>query len=478
MRPVAAKYPVTLGYRQKARFDPSYIHRGVDYGCPSGTPVVAATAGTVVHAGRGGMGPAFGIHVVLKTGATFHIYAHLSSESVSVGQKIAAGQRVGKSGATGNVTGNHLHYGEFTAYHYKSDRKPQFLDEAAPPPASTDKMDPAAYFIDATGPHVVWLGERLVVHGFDDAYKSGPGPTFSEADRKNVEDFQLAQGWTGDGADGFPGAQTLALLAADPVVEIPPKPAEPEPARILPRSEWTPSENGRAGRPLDPTRVTAFTVHYPGDGDVSYRGLSESEVGAKLRAYREHHVARGWADIGYNYAIDQSGRTWFLTGDTVGAHSGTVGNPSSIGVLFVIGNNESPTPAAVAAFRSLRAEKLRTFSRALTVQGHQEVPGNQTACPGPALMALVRAGTLAADLEPAPEPEPDVPSPEPVRSRRPSLTRPRSLPPPSVRCASTSEPTTWADTSAASTSSSWCEQTPARRWCSPPSRAASPTRHG
>ena len=91
MRPVAAKYPVTLGYRQKARFDPSYIHRGVDYGCPSGTPVVAATAGTVVHAGRGGMGPAFGIHVVLKTGATFHIYAHLSSESVSVGAEDRGG---------------------------------------------------------------------------------------------------------------------------------------------------------------------------------------------------------------------------------------------------------------------------------------------------------------------------------------------------------------------------------------------------
>lgn len=131
VRPVAAHIGVTLGYRQKARFDPNYIHRGIDYGCGQGTKVVATIAGRVVHAGRGGMGPAFGIHVVIETGGIFHIYAHLSREDVSVGASVGAGQQLGLSGATGNVTGAHLHYGEFTRYHYQADRKPQFIDAAA-----------------------------------------------------------------------------------------------------------------------------------------------------------------------------------------------------------------------------------------------------------------------------------------------------------------------------------------------------------
>lgn len=125
-RPVASNHVVTLGYREKARFNPNYIHRGIDYGCPTGTPVRATVRGKVVHAGRGGMGSAFGIHVVLLTDGIYHIYAHLSAESVKVGQLVEAGQRLGTSGATGTVTGAHLHYGEFTSYHYKSDRRPLF----------------------------------------------------------------------------------------------------------------------------------------------------------------------------------------------------------------------------------------------------------------------------------------------------------------------------------------------------------------
>lgn len=127
MRPVDTKFKVTLGYHEKANFDPNYVHRGIDYGCPAGTTVRAAAAGQVVHAGYGGMGKAFGLHIVVKSAGIYCIYAHLSSESVFVGQGVTAGQILGKSGATGNVTGAHLHYGEFTSYWYTADRRPQFV---------------------------------------------------------------------------------------------------------------------------------------------------------------------------------------------------------------------------------------------------------------------------------------------------------------------------------------------------------------
>jgi hypothetical protein len=135
VRPVASRFSVTLGYRQKPRSARlrNYIHRGIDYGCPTGTPVVATTAGTVVHAARGGgYGSAFGIHVVIRSGNIWHLYGHLSAELVSVGQHVNAGQQIGRSGATGNVTGAHLHYQECTQppSAYKSDRAPRFIDAA------------------------------------------------------------------------------------------------------------------------------------------------------------------------------------------------------------------------------------------------------------------------------------------------------------------------------------------------------------
>jgi len=85
---------------------------------------------------------------------------------------------------------------------------------------STDRMDPAAYFLDARGPQVTWLGERLVLHlealGIPSPYALGPGPHFTEVDRAAVKLFQEAQGWIGDNADGFPGATTLLRLSRTP----------------------------------------------------------------------------------------------------------------------------------------------------------------------------------------------------------------------------------------------------------------------
>lgn len=101
-----------------------------------------------------------------------------------------------------------------------ADSAPTPEPEPQPEPA-TDSMNPASYFMGANGAHVTWLGQRLVVHGFDEFYNSGPGPRYSEADRLNVAAFQRAQGWSGSDADGYPGAQSLALLAADPKVTVP-----------------------------------------------------------------------------------------------------------------------------------------------------------------------------------------------------------------------------------------------------------------
>ncbi|SFY43667.1 peptidoglycan-binding protein [Streptomyces atratus] len=60
--------------------------------------------------------------------------------------------------------------------------------------------------------HVDRLGKQLAKRGFGKYYTSGPGPRWTEADRRNVEAFQRAQGWRGGAADGYPGPETWRRL--------------------------------------------------------------------------------------------------------------------------------------------------------------------------------------------------------------------------------------------------------------------------
>ncbi|MFC8240128.1 M23 family metallopeptidase [Streptomyces chartreusis] len=88
-------------------------HSGQDFAVPTGTQVVAAHGGTVVKAGGNGAGdgPAYGNAVVIKHGnGTFSQYAHLSRIDVKIGQVVKTGQKIAKSGNTGNSSGPHLHF--------------------------------------------------------------------------------------------------------------------------------------------------------------------------------------------------------------------------------------------------------------------------------------------------------------------------------------------------------------------------------
>lgn len=88
---------------------PPYQHRGVDYGVPIGTPVVAPAPGTVVPFNNDG---SFGIGVCIHHPGTpwYSLYAHLSSRQVGSGDQVRTGQLLGYSGNTGFVTGPHLHW--------------------------------------------------------------------------------------------------------------------------------------------------------------------------------------------------------------------------------------------------------------------------------------------------------------------------------------------------------------------------------
>jgi len=94
------KHPV-LGY--------SKMHRGLDYGAPRGTPIVAAGDGVVTFAKKQSRG--YGNHLKIKHNGTFStLYAHMSKFAVKSGTRVSQGQVIGYVGATGMATGPHLHY--------------------------------------------------------------------------------------------------------------------------------------------------------------------------------------------------------------------------------------------------------------------------------------------------------------------------------------------------------------------------------
>ncbi len=84
------------------------FHYGVDLRASIGTSVYASDGGKVIYAAT--MGSYGKLVKIEHDNGDITYYAHLDSISVKVGQRVYKGQTIAKSGATGNVTGPHLHF--------------------------------------------------------------------------------------------------------------------------------------------------------------------------------------------------------------------------------------------------------------------------------------------------------------------------------------------------------------------------------
>jgi murein DD-endopeptidase MepM/ murein hydrolase activator NlpD len=107
-RPVGGPITSPYGMRVHPVTGVRKLHDGTDFGVPCGTPVHAAAAGVVVSGSSAGP---YGRRIVLRHRPGFETtYNHLSGQSVSVGDRVRAGQVIGRSGNTGLSTGCHLHF--------------------------------------------------------------------------------------------------------------------------------------------------------------------------------------------------------------------------------------------------------------------------------------------------------------------------------------------------------------------------------
>ncbi|MFB7503726.1 M23 family metallopeptidase [Streptomyces broussonetiae] len=100
-------YTITGTFGQPGAMWSSGYHTGLDFAAPTGTLIKAIHGGTITQAGWAG---AYGYRTVLTLDDGTELwFCHQSSINVSVGQKVSTGDVIGRIGATGNVTGPHLH---------------------------------------------------------------------------------------------------------------------------------------------------------------------------------------------------------------------------------------------------------------------------------------------------------------------------------------------------------------------------------
>lgn len=105
-----AKITSGFGMRNHPILGFTKMHKGVDFGVPTGTPIQAAGDGTLEMAGFNG---AYGNYVRIRHGNGYATaYAHMSriAAGMKTGKRVGQGQIIGFVGATGRATGPHLHY--------------------------------------------------------------------------------------------------------------------------------------------------------------------------------------------------------------------------------------------------------------------------------------------------------------------------------------------------------------------------------
>lgn len=162
---------------------------------------------------------------------------------------------------------------------------------AAGPSAGHRFPGAAAFGPGARNKHVARLGQMLVARGGARFYTGGPGPIWSDSDRRATRAFQRAQGWSGRHADGIPGTLTWSYLVTGRGRDIPPAPAgSPGPQGApagRPRPPVVHRPTGSAGAPDRPgPSAMPGSSHKPGsphDPGSPLRPVSPLKPGSSVR---------------------------------------------------------------------------------------------------------------------------------------------------------------------------------------------------
>jgi hypothetical protein len=181
-----------------------------------------------------------------------------------------------------------------------------------------------------------------------------------------------------------------------------------------PRSDWT-ETHASSPDEFGGSDVRGVAVHWVGPPvPAAVNAGREADVARYLRGVRRFHVdGRGWSDIAYQQAVDQSGDRWALRGfrRQSAANGDLTANRQWGAIVALIGEGQKPTPALLRGLVASIAEFRDVHPRARRVATHSDVRPDPTACPGRPLTLWVRAGAKPPHTpEPAPTPVPVPPA--------------------------------------------------------------------
>ncbi|MDF1809938.1 MAG: peptidoglycan recognition family protein [Phycisphaerales bacterium] len=169
------------------------------------------------------------------------------------------------------------------------------------------------------------------------------------------------------------------------------------PSFVIPRSKWTSAQPKRwLADPMN--RVSRITIHHDAIMPVPTGSYADSL--RRMQLIRTGHLNNGWADVGYHFAVDPSGRIFQARPlELQGAHVKN-NNPGNLGIV-AFGNYEKirPTQATLSSINKLVAYAMDRFSVSISnVHTHREL--RSTACPGKYLQSQMvstraRGGKLA-----------------------------------------------------------------------------------
>ena len=180
--------------------------------------------------------------------------------------------------------------------------------------------------------------------------------------------------------------------------------------RMVTRAEWGAHPPKRPLTPIAPSAITHCFIHNEGANIAPVGFDEERRRWAGIQQYTLRHPKYDYADIPYSFGVGQTGIVY--EGRGWGYRDGATQDMRTSWSFCWIGNNETPSAAAVKALRWLCDEARAAVGRNIPVLGHRDNPKhpNATSCPGKALLDLIAAGTFNTNRQP----EAEDPMPKPI----------------------------------------------------------------
>jgi len=152
------------------------------------------------------------------------------------------------------------------------------------------------------------------------------------------------------------------------------------------RAGWQDPKQPVVGPNSLPQRVDKVVVHYTAADRIP------ANVPQYLRDMQASYVRSRGYSLGYNCAVDQSGKTYEIRGFDIRCAANRQVNESSFAVLVLVDGDGAASPQAAAAVRLIVAAVQRWCGRGVDVVGHGEV--GATACPGDGLRRQIVEGVF------------------------------------------------------------------------------------